>query len=315
LPFDVRNQAVVRYDNFHAPSLRDFQSALNATLLSAAAAPTGSPVHTFLPGLYIDRYPNGRTPDQEIAELKAEIKRLQASASIEQGTAAQFERRLTLRRELSSLLSRLIRSTVDNTTLLKEHAGDPAYIQSISAALNQESALLLNEAVMLMQQIPDMVGSVEYNTVAYSFANAADTARAERHYRLAIEAAAGATESAMSQRSFAQFLFAIGRHDEARILYQQALTHVAPDHPMGHQINGYTLQLWAWNEVFIAKDATQGKELFEKAQAEFEAVGNPIVRIQHLAALSQARAGAPPTINASRESGPGLLGWVKKATS
>ncbi|MGH8470786.1 MAG: hypothetical protein ACREVY_18050 [Gammaproteobacteria bacterium] len=315
LPFDVRNQAVVHYDYFHAPSLPKFHDNLAAALTAAAASPGGSPVHTYLPGLFIDRYTSGNTPDKEIADLKAEIERLRASASIEQGTAAQFERRLALRSELTDLLSRIIRAQLDNAKLLKDHANDAAYIQMVSSTLNQENAFLLNEATMLMEQIPDLVGAVEYNTVAYSLANAGEGARAEEYYRRAINVARSPFERTAAQRSFAFFLFSRGRFEEARALCRDALSQLPESDPVIRQTNGYTLQGWAWNEKFIARNPEQADQLFAQAQAEFAAVENPMMRNQLLSALAAARHGTPPGPTTSPDAAMGLLEWLKKATS
>ena len=123
LPFDVRNQSVISYDYFHAPSLPRFHERLTATLMAAAAKPAGSPVHDYLPGLYVERRPGGKDPAEEIADLQAEIERLRASATIEQGTAAQFERRIALRSELTDLLSRLIQAQLDNARLIQGERG------------------------------------------------------------------------------------------------------------------------------------------------------------------------------------------------
>src|SRR4051812_40911459 len=51
LPFDVRNQYVIPYDYFAAPTLRSFQSQLRQAILNASAQEADSPVHVFLPGL------------------------------------------------------------------------------------------------------------------------------------------------------------------------------------------------------------------------------------------------------------------------
>ena len=316
LPFDVRNQAVVHYDYFHAPSLPKFHAALTSALAAAAASPRGSPVHTFLPGLFVARYAGARRPDEEITDLRAEIERLRAAASIEQGTAAQFERRLTLRRALTDLLSRIIRAQLDNARLLKEHASDAAYIQIVSSTLNQENAFLLSEATLLIAQIPDFVGTVEYNTVAYSLANAGEVVRAEEYYRRAIGVAKSPFERTMAQRSFAAFLFTNGRFEEARALYRDALTQLPEGDPIARQVNGYTLQGWAWNEAFVARDAASADRLFALAQREFEALENPMMRHQLLAALAAARHGmTPPGANAAAEAASGLRDWWKKATS
>ncbi len=312
LPFDVRNQAVVHYDYFHAPSLPKFHASLTATLMAAAAKPAGSPVHGFLPGLFVGRRKSGKSPDDEITDLQAEIERLRASASIEQGTAAQFERRIALRSELTDLLSRIIRAQLDNAKLLKEHANDASYVQMVSSTLNQENAFLLSEATMLIDQIPDLVGTVEYNTVAYSLANTGEVVRAEDYYRRAINFAKSASELTMAQRSFASFLFNRGRFDEARALYKEALSHLPASDPMTHQTSGYTLQGWAWNEANFGHNAEGAERLFDRAQEQFQAVENPMLRGQLLAALGAARHGVPV-------SGPnlasGLRQWIKKSTT
>jgi hypothetical protein len=312
LPFDVRNQSVVMYDYSHAPSLPRFHEHLTATLMAAAAKPAGSPVHDYLPGLFVERRTSGKDPGEEIADLKAEIERLRASASIEQGTAAQFERRIALRSELTDLLSRIIRGQLDNTKLLKEHAGDAGYVQTVSSTLTQESAFLLSEATLLIEQIPDLVGAVEYNTLAVSLFNTGDVGRAEEYYRRAIHAARGPSELTMAQRSFAQFLFSIGRVSEARTLYQVALEDLPENDPMTPQTNGYTLQGWAWHEANLTGDQARARQLFERAREQFELVGNRMLRDQLLAGLAAAHQGREPAR-------PGLTGgmgeWLKRTTS
>ena len=293
LPFDVRNQSVVSYDYFHAPSLPRFHADLKATLMSAAAKPAGSPVHDYLPGLFVERRTGGKAPSEEIADLQAEIERLRASASIEQGTAAQFERRIALRSELTSLLSRIIRGQLDNAKLLKDHSGDAGYVQTVSSTLNQENAFLLSEATLLIEQIPDLVGSVEYNTLAVSLFNTGDLIRAEAYYRRALQATGGASQLTASQRSFAQFLFSIGRLSEARALFQAALEDLPEGDPMTPQINGYTLQGWAWNEANNG-DTQLANELFDRAQEQFNHVDNRMLREQLLAGLAAARGGNAP---------------------
>jgi len=321
LPFDVRNQEVVHYDYFHAPSLPKFHADLAAHLTAAAASPAGSPIHTYLPGLYINRYSDGKTPDEVIADLKAEIEKLRVSASIEQGTAVQFERRLALRSELTNLLSKITRSQLDNAKLLKEHADDPGYMQLVSSTLNQENAFLLNEATMLMERIPDFVGAVEYNTVAFSLANIGEAIRAEAYYRRAVEVSANAFERTMAQRSFAYFLFTRGRYEEARALYRDALKQLPASDPNSHQTNGYTLQGWAWSEKHVAHNLGLAEQLFEQAQAEFEAIENPLLREQFLGGLRAAQLGPQPgpgphpLRNPAPERSHDLRDWFKRSPS
>ncbi len=309
LPFDVRNQSVVHYDYFHAPSLPRFHDHLTATLMAAAAKPAGSPVHDYLPGLFVERRTSGKDPGEEIADLKAEIERLRASASVEQGTAAQFERRIALRSELTDLLSRIIRGQLDHARLLKEHAGDAGYVQTVGSTLNQENAFLLSEATILIEQIPDLVGAVEYNTLAVALVSTSDLAQAEEYYRRAIHAARSPSQLTMAQRSFAQFLFSIGRVVEARALYQAALEDLPADDPTTPQTNGFTLQGWGMMEATVTGDQQRAGELFERAREQFERIGNRMLREQHLSSLAAARHGQ----QAARPDLPGGLGeWLRR---
>ena len=308
LPFDVRNQAVVHYDYYYAPGLPKFHASLTATLLAAAAKPAGSPVHDYLPGLYVERREGGKDPSEEIADLQAEIERLRASATIEQGTAAQFERRMALRSELTDLLSRLIQAQLDNAKLLKEHGGDAAYVQMVSSTLNQQNAFLLSEATLLIEQIPDLVGAVEYNTLAVSLYNTSDLVRAEDYYRRAIAAAAGPSQLTMAQRSFAQFLFYIGRIPEARTLYEAALEDLPDSDPTSPQTNGYTLQQWGWLEANLAGNHEVANELFDRAQAQFEAMDNRMLRDQLLGGLAAARQG----VAVAPHPATGVVDWFKR---
>ena len=75
-PFDVRNQRIVHYDYFRATAVDSFRGQLRDALTAAAASAAGSPIHMYLPGLFIGRYPAGGTPDLEIADLKAKIEEL-----------------------------------------------------------------------------------------------------------------------------------------------------------------------------------------------------------------------------------------------
>lgn len=67
LPFDVRNQFVLNYDYFKAPTIYEFQKALREAILTAAASSGRSPVHAFLPGLFVGRFGPGEDPDTTLA--------------------------------------------------------------------------------------------------------------------------------------------------------------------------------------------------------------------------------------------------------
>lgn len=70
LPFDVRNQYVISYDYFAAPTLRAFQADLHQAIENAAIQELDSPVHVFLPGLVVRRYRGEKPPEARVQELR-----------------------------------------------------------------------------------------------------------------------------------------------------------------------------------------------------------------------------------------------------
>lgn len=79
LPFDVRNQYVINYDYFAAPTLRVFQAELRQSIENASIQEIDSPVHVFLPGLVVGRYRGEQPPEARVQELNNRIQDLEAA--------------------------------------------------------------------------------------------------------------------------------------------------------------------------------------------------------------------------------------------
>jgi Flp pilus assembly protein TadD len=76
LPFDVRNQVVLHYDAFDAASLLKFQSELRESIETAALHELDSPVHVYLPGLFVKKFGPGEDPERTAEQLRARIEQL-----------------------------------------------------------------------------------------------------------------------------------------------------------------------------------------------------------------------------------------------
>jgi tetratricopeptide (TPR) repeat protein len=96
LPFDVRNQAVLNYDCFDGTKVHGFQKALRSSIQIAADGVGRSPVHTFLPDLYVGRFPRGEDPDTVTRALKIRVQELEEaiSRSTSEADADRISRRL-----------------------------------------------------------------------------------------------------------------------------------------------------------------------------------------------------------------------------
>ena len=98
LPFDVRNQAVIYYRAFSATHVDDFQRELRAAVETASETDVASPVHVFLPGLFVRRYDNGESPDAQLSALSKQVESLQKQLSDQQARDDE-DRLLTKLRE------------------------------------------------------------------------------------------------------------------------------------------------------------------------------------------------------------------------
>lgn len=76
LPFDLRNQSVNYYDYFAAPKLPEFISKLRLAIENTALQEVDSPVHVFVPELFVKTYEIGKHPDAVIQELTQRVEQL-----------------------------------------------------------------------------------------------------------------------------------------------------------------------------------------------------------------------------------------------
>ncbi|MCL4249415.1 MAG: hypothetical protein KJ065_14815 [Anaerolineae bacterium] len=223
--------------------------------------------------------------------------------------SAHQEKKRTLRSQLSDTLQRITDSQLENARLFVEAANtNPIYYQTASSTLNQQQAFLLSLAAYLAEQIPELVTSVEYNTLAYSLAWSGDVLTAEKYYRKAIDVSPDAFYRSLAIRSYASFLFPQRRFDEAREQYRQALALFTGSDDRARSTNGYTYQMWAVNEIMIAGAEQQAEELFQRARNEFNGIENKGLKNQSLQGLQAAYANAhqqamPPDVPVVRPSG------------
>ncbi len=78
----------------------------------------------------------------------------------------------------------------------------------------------------------------------------------------------------MALRSYAGFLFPQRRFDEAREIFRQAISLIQGDSDQIHYTNGFSYQMWAWNEFFNAESAELARQMFERAENEFRKIDN-----------------------------------------
>ena len=205
------------------------------------------------------------------------------------------ERQRAIRNEITNVMSQIVATAMENAKLYHENSGQSTqYYQTVSSILNQRNAFLLHQAAYLTEQVPELVTAVEYNTLAAANANAGDLFTAERFYRKAIEEAGNTAYKSMALRSYAAFLFPLRRFEEGRVIFQRAISLLKSGSNHDRYTNGFTYQMWAWNELHNAESSERAKALFDSAANEYQGIDNDKVSNDALAGLYAALPFAPP---------------------
>jgi tetratricopeptide (TPR) repeat protein len=206
------------------------------------------------------------------------------------------ERTRTIRTQLTDVLGRLTSLYIEAAKLAHEAKDDHQYLDSLSTALNQQNGFLLEQAVYLSKQIPALVTTYEFNTIAVADTNAGNLIRAEDYQRRAIDVAPTDLYKSQAVRGYAVFLYPQGRLNEGREQFRRALDLLKGEDNLVHSTKGYTYQMWALNERHFARSPERANELFENARKEYGAIDVEFVRNYAIARLDTVRtSGQPPT--------------------
>jgi len=214
---------------------------------------------------------------------------LSAIATFISTIRGRYEEQRAIRNQLSETLNRIANTNIENAKLYHDTATkDPAYYQQLSAMMNQQQASLLNQAMYLADQIPKLVTAVEMNTIAVANFNAGDVIMAEKYYRKAIEVSPNNYYRALAIRSYAGFLYTQRQFEEGRNQFQQSIKLISGGDNLSRYTNGYTYQMWAWNELNNAGVQSTAEQYFENAQSQFKNIDNDAVRENAMNTLAEA---------------------------
>lgn len=193
------------------------------------------------------------------------------------------ERQRTIRGQLTDVLGKLTSLQLE-AAKLKHEAKDQEYLSSVSGVLGQQNGFLLDQAVYLSEQIPDLVTTYELNTIALANFNAGNYLVAEKYYKKAIDLAPNDLYKSLAVRSYAASLYPQGRLKDGRENFRKALELRGEDN-MVKSTNGFTYQMWALNELHFARAPEKAGEYFENARKEYSSIDADFIRNMALANL------------------------------
>jgi tetratricopeptide (TPR) repeat protein len=144
LPFDVRNQYVLRYDYFRAPSLHQFQRDLKEAIVNASKSQQRSPVHAYLPGLFVGRFNSDEHPEKLVTQLRARVAELETSLA-QVMTQADIER---LQRRVDAASDEVQLVTIHHQILVFP---SPTLSLLESASMKLRKSGLIDHAIRLLE--------------------------------------------------------------------------------------------------------------------------------------------------------------------
>ena len=215
-------------------------------------------------------------------------------ATINTEIKTRSEKKRTIRLQLTDILGRITKLNLDNAKYIKDYAKtDPQYVSNVSSILNQENTSLLWQAKSLSQEIPDLISPVDLNTIAVANYNSGNFIEADLFHRQGIKKADDINDNyskVLATRSYANFLFSIGKNEDGRDKYKTAISLMQSLPTQGQNdlipyTNGITYQMWAINELSIGNN-DQARKNFSNAQKEFYKIENSFVKDTSLKTLN-----------------------------
>ena len=196
----------------------------------------------------------------------------------QQDVETRTQRVNATRAELRSLIQRLVVLDSEMQRYRLQYSDNPDALAAFQGAANQESILLSSEAWLIMQAIPGQATAPEYYSVARALAN---SSRFVESVKVA-EAGLSQAEDSLSRVSLLRQIgadqFTLGRLQDARNTYAQAVQIVESDDSNGqafiNQTNAFTEALWANGEL-IAKHCAEADRVLTRA--ENRSSGQPFV--------------------------------------
>lgn len=199
------------------------------------------------------------------------------------------ERQRTVRGQLTDVLGRLTALSLEGVKLQHEAKDEQDFLQAVSQILGQQNGFLLDQAVYLSDQIPNLVTTYEFNTIASANATAGNLLIAEKYFTKAVEVAPNDLYRALAVRSYAVFLYPQGRLNEGREQFRRAVGLLKGEDNFIRWTKGFTYQAWALSEFNFARSPERAGEQFENARKEYASIDADGVRNMAFASLEAAR--------------------------
>ena len=182
LPFDVRNQSVLYYDNFDATKLVDFQQGLKDYINNSFNHKYDSPIHIFFPELSISFSKEEKKREELIENLRLKNSRLLSEVDLLKNAdkAKRFTRKIIETQNKSRLITiygQLIKSDINSI--------EPYELLGIKLRKNSlfKKALIVFEKALEINKLDAEIN----REIGFTYRKINDYSNAEKYFKVALE--------------------------------------------------------------------------------------------------------------------------------
>lgn len=207
-------------------------------------------------------------------------------ATIYSNRKAKENKQRTVRELFTNILDKLVSLQLDTIKIKNEHQHDAKFIYDLNGLIRQKQGFLLEEATYLARQIPKLIQSYEYNTLATNHGDIGNKEEAEEFYKLAIDKSKHDRERGITTSSYAVLLFQTDRQPEARDTFKKSIDLITLNDDISKQIRGNIYRMWATSEFDFAQSTSLANNILIKAANEYSAINIDSVKKERLVSLA-----------------------------
>ncbi len=172
--------------------------------------------------------------------------------------------------ELRSLMQRIVAIPRESFELTNEYEGRPIEASQMAGFINNENLILTQQAVAILNQIPDLVSGADYYAIGQGFLSSGENDAAIDLFEHAAQRATTATTAVAAYRSLGAAGFIDGQFETGRIAWREAMdifTTRFADAPISvqHYTHAFTMMRWAQYEA-AAGECDAATELIRGAR-------------------------------------------------
>lgn len=185
----------------------------------------------------------------------------------------------SIRKDLSGILEEITKTNIDLRKLsMRPDEQQSESIINLRRLYTSQKQILLIHAAYLAEKYNSIVTDVDSRIIAMTLADSGEVDNADMHWNRAIEKSISNHAKHINLRSYALFLFGVGKFQQGRVQFEKALTVEMPDNDSYRNLITDTYILWS-NAEKNNNHGSEATRLLALAKSTSSRIGNNGMRL------------------------------------